>query len=118
MSNNTQPRRKDDEALRLMRSLAEPEESTEEYPVMHGAIQAIYELLRDALVALVKPRDAPDAHKACLTVWLHRSSSLLGAGRVQDLLTAKSGLTDDLKTNADEESMGMAEARGPPPTHA
>lgn len=104
----------------MMRASAELEESTEEHPVMYWAVQATYELLRDPLGALEQPPDAPDAQRACLTIWPRRYSGFLGAGRVQNLITDKSGLTAGLKTNADqEESTGMADARGPPsPTPA
>ncbi len=72
---------KDDEALRLMRSSAALEESTEKHPVTPAAIQPAYELLGDLLLELERHTDSLDAYKASLKAWPRRFNSLLGAAR-------------------------------------
>lgn len=72
---------KDDEALRLMRSSAALEESTEKHPVTPGAIQPATELLGDLLSELDRHTDALGAYTASLKAWPRRFNSLLGAAR-------------------------------------
>ena len=75
---------REEEALRLMRSAAELEQSTEKHPVTPGALQPAYELLGDLLLELGRPAEALEAYQTALERWPRRFNSLLGSARAAD----------------------------------
>src|SRR5438132_9957139 len=74
-----------EEALKLMRSAADLEDSTEKHPVTPGAIVPARELLGDLLLELNKPREALKEFEASLVVSPNRFNGLYGAARAAEL---------------------------------
>lgn len=76
---------KKDEALSLMRSAAELEESTDKSPVTPGAIVPARELLAEMLLEVKRPADALIEFEATLEDAPNRFWSLYSAGRAAEL---------------------------------
>jgi len=72
---------KDSEAVELMRSAADLEDSTDKHPVTPGAILPAREQLGDLLLELAKPSDALVEYRAGLTASPNRLNGLYGAAR-------------------------------------
>jgi hypothetical protein len=72
---------KKEEALKLMRSAADLEDSTEKHPVTPGPIVPAREMLGDLLVDLGEPGQALKEFEASLVASPSRFGSLLGAAR-------------------------------------
>ena len=70
-----------DEAVALLRSAADLEESIEKHPVTPGAVLPARELLGDLLLAQQKPADALKAYEATLAHSPGRFNSVAGAMR-------------------------------------
>jgi hypothetical protein len=77
---------KKEEALQLMRSAADLEDSTEKHPVTPGPILPAREMLGDLLLELRQPRQAAQAFEASLVASPGRFGSLLGAARAANSL--------------------------------
>jgi len=75
---------KKDEALSLMRSAAELEESTDKPPVTPGAIVPARELLGEMLLEVNRPADALIEFEAALEDAPNRFRSLYGAARAAE----------------------------------
>ena len=73
--------KKDEEAVRLARSAAELEASTDKHAVTPGAIVPARELLGDLLLDLRQPGPALQEYEASLAVAPNRLHGLAGAGR-------------------------------------
>jgi tetratricopeptide (TPR) repeat protein len=73
--------KKDAEALELMRSAAELEDSTDKHPVTPGSVLPAREQLGDLLLELGKPSDALVEYRADLTASPNRLNGLYGAAR-------------------------------------
>ncbi|MEK6333694.1 MAG: hypothetical protein AABM67_02025 [Acidobacteriota bacterium] len=76
---------KEEEALKLMRSAAELEDSTEKHPVTPGAILPARELLGELLLELRQPQQALKEFEASLLVSPNRFNGLYGAARAAEL---------------------------------
>jgi tetratricopeptide (TPR) repeat protein len=76
---------RNDDAVRLMRSAAELEDSTEKHPVTPGAILPARELLGDLLLELGRPAEALKEYEASLQTSPNRFKGLYGAGRAAEL---------------------------------
>ena len=76
---------KQEEALQLMRSAADLEDSTEKHPVTPGAIVPARELLGDLLLELREPQQALKEFEAALLVSPNRFDGLYGAARAAEL---------------------------------
>ncbi len=76
---------KNDDALRLMRSAAELEASTDKHNVTPGAILPARELLGDLLLGLNQPAQALPEYEASLHDAPNRFNSLYGAARSAEL---------------------------------
>jgi len=76
---------KQEEALQLMRSAADLEDSTEKNPVTPGAIVPARELLGDLLLELREPQQALKEFEASLLVSPNRFNGLYGAARAAEL---------------------------------
>jgi tetratricopeptide (TPR) repeat protein len=76
--------KKDDEALSLLRSAAELEDSTDKHPVTPGSILPAREQLADLLLELGKPDLALAEYQASLKSAPARFNSYLGASRAAD----------------------------------
>lgn len=76
---------KNDEALALLGSAAELEESTEKHPVTPGSVLPAREMLGDLLLELGRPAEALSAYEASLKTAPNRLSSLSGAARAAQL---------------------------------
>ena len=76
---------KQEEALQLMRSAADLEDSTEKNPVTPGAIVPARELLGDLLLELPEPQQALKEFEASLIVSPNRFNGLYGAARAAEL---------------------------------
>jgi tetratricopeptide (TPR) repeat protein len=74
-----------EDALRLMRSAADLEDSTEKHPVTPGAILPARELLGDLLLELNRPSEALTEYERSLTNSPNRLNGLYGAGRAAQL---------------------------------
>ena len=74
-----------EEALKLVRSAADLEDTTEKHPVTPGAIVPARELLGDLLLELNKPREALKEFEASLVVSPNRFNGLYGAARAAEL---------------------------------
>lgn len=74
-----------DDALQLMRSAADLEDSTEKHPVTPGAILPARELLGDLLLELNRPSEALIEYERSLTNSPNRLNGLYGAGRAAQL---------------------------------
>ena len=73
------------EALRLMRSAAELEDSTEKHPVTPGAVLPAREMLGDLLLELNRPAEALREYERSLANSPNRFNGLFGAGRAAQL---------------------------------
>ena len=76
---------KNENALELMRSAAELEDSTEKHPVTPGAVLPARELLGDLLLELNRPADALKEYEQSLAVSPNRFNGLYGAARSAEL---------------------------------
>lgn len=76
---------KQEEALQLMRSAADLEDSTEKHPVTPGPIVPARELLGDLLLELHEPQQALKEFAAALLVSPNRFNGLYGAARAAEL---------------------------------
>jgi tetratricopeptide (TPR) repeat protein len=76
---------KNPEALRLMRSAADLEDSTDKHPVTPGAILPARELLGDLYLELSQPADALREYERSLADSPNRLNGLYGAGRAAQL---------------------------------
>ena len=76
---------KNSEALRLMRSAAELEDSTDKHPVTPGAVLPARELLGDMLLELGRPDEALREYETSLQTSPNRFGGLYGAGRAAEL---------------------------------
>lgn len=81
--------KKDDEALTLLRSAADLEDSTDKHPVTPGAVLPAREQLADLLVELGQPKEALAEYEHSLKTAPARYNSLLGAAQAAE----KSGET-------------------------
>lgn len=81
--------KKDDEALTLLRSAADLEDSTDKHPVTPGAVLPAREQLADLLVELGQPKEALAEYERSLKTAPARYNSLLGAAQAAE----KSGET-------------------------
>jgi tetratricopeptide (TPR) repeat protein len=76
---------KQEEALKLMRSAADLEDSTEQHPVTPGAIVPARELLGELLLELREPQQALKEFEASLLVSPNRFNGLYGAAKAAEL---------------------------------
>jgi len=76
---------KNEEALKLMRSAADLEDSTEKHPVTPGAVLPARELLGDLLLELNRPSEALIQYERSLENSPNRLNALYGAGRAAQL---------------------------------
>ena len=76
---------KQEQALKLMRSAADLEDSTEKHPVTPGAIVPARELLGELLLELREPQLALPEFEASLLVSPNRFNGLFGAARAAEL---------------------------------
>jgi tetratricopeptide (TPR) repeat protein len=76
---------KNEEALQIMRSAADLEDSTDKHPVTPGAILPARELLGDLLMELRRPVEALKEYEASLQVSPNRFNGLFGAARAAEL---------------------------------
>jgi len=76
---------KQEEALRLMRSAADLEDTTEKHPVTPGAIVPARELLGELLLELREPQQALKEFEASLLVSPNRFHGLYGAAKAAEL---------------------------------
>jgi tetratricopeptide (TPR) repeat protein len=76
---------KQEEALRLMRSAADLEDTTEKHPVTPGAIVPARELLGELLLELREPQQALKEFEASLLVSPNRFNGLYGAAKAAEL---------------------------------
>ena len=74
-----------EEAVRLSRSAAELEDSTEKHPVTPGAILPARELLADLLLEIGQPAAALKEYESVLVSTPNRFNGLYGAGRAAKL---------------------------------
>lgn len=70
-----------EEAVRLMRSAAELESTTDKHPVTPGALLPPNEALGDLLLALERPEEAMAAYRTSDNIWPGRFNTLLGGAR-------------------------------------
>lgn len=76
---------KNDDAVKIMRSAAELEDSTDKHPVTPGAIVPARELFGDLLLELGRPAEALKEYEASLQTSPNRLKGLYGAGRAAEL---------------------------------
>lgn len=76
---------KNTEALQLMRSAADLEDSTDKHPVTPGAVIPARELLGDMLLELERPAEALKEYEVSLQTSPNRFGGLYGAGRAAEL---------------------------------
>ncbi|HKP37968.1 MAG TPA: hypothetical protein VJT71_14010 [Pyrinomonadaceae bacterium] len=76
---------KREEALQLMRSAADLEDSTDKHPVTPGAIVPARELLAELLLELREPQQALKEFEASLLVTPYRFTGLFGAAKAAEL---------------------------------
>ena len=77
--------KKDDDAVRLLRSAADLESSTEKHPVTPGAVLPAREMLGDLLLELNRPADALREYEASLQVAPGRFNGVFGAARAAEI---------------------------------
>ena len=77
--------RKDDEALKLMRSAAALEDSTEKHPVTPGSVIPARELLGELLLEMNQPAQALVEYEASFARDPNRFNGLYGAARAAEL---------------------------------
>ena len=73
-----------DEAVSLMQSAVQLEDSTEKNPVTPGAVLPAHELLADLLMGIHRPRDAFQEYEASLKTAPHRFHAVQGATRAAE----------------------------------
>jgi tetratricopeptide (TPR) repeat protein len=78
-----------EDAVKIMRSAAELEDSTDKHPVTPGAIVPARELLGDLLLELGRPAEALKEYEASLRTSPNRLKGLYGAGRAAELAGEK-----------------------------
>lgn len=76
---------RNEDAVKIMRSAAELEDSTEKHPVTPGSIVPARELFGDLLLELGRPADALKEYEASLQNSPNRLKGLYGAGRAAEL---------------------------------
>jgi tetratricopeptide (TPR) repeat protein len=76
--------KKDDEALALLRSAADLEDSTEKHPVTPGSVVPAREMLADLLLEQGRPADALKEFEASLKVAPGRFNGVFGAARAAE----------------------------------
>lgn len=76
---------KNEEALKLMRSAADLEDSTEKHPVTPGPVVPARELLGDLLLELGEPAQALREYETALQASPNRLNGLYGAARAAEL---------------------------------
>ncbi|MFY9555546.1 MAG: hypothetical protein WAV47_12610, partial [Blastocatellia bacterium] len=76
---------RNEDALRIMRSAAELEDSTDKHPVTPGSILPARELLGDMLLELERPGEALREYQASLQTSPNRFGGLYGAARAAEL---------------------------------
>jgi len=76
---------KNEDAVQIMRSAAELEDSTDKHPVTPGAVVPARELLGDLLLELGRPADALKEYEASLQSSPNRLKGLYGAGYSAEL---------------------------------
>jgi tetratricopeptide (TPR) repeat protein len=76
--------KKDEEAVALLRSAADLEDSTEKHPVTPGSILPARELLADLLLELSRPADSLREYEASLKVAPGRFNGVSGAARAAE----------------------------------
>lgn len=76
---------RNEDAIKIMRSAAELEDSTEKHPVTPGSIVPARELFGDLLLELGRPADALKEYEASLQNSPNRLKGLYGAGRAAEL---------------------------------
>jgi tetratricopeptide (TPR) repeat protein len=76
---------KQEEALKLLRSAADLEDTTEKHPVTPGAIVPARELLGELLLELRQPQQALKEFEASLLVSPNRFNGLYGAAKAAEL---------------------------------
>jgi tetratricopeptide (TPR) repeat protein len=84
---------KQQEALKLMRSAAEMEASTEKHPVTPGEVLPARELFADMLLEMGRYTEAQTEYEAALERSANRFNSLYGAGRAAELAGNKNKAT-------------------------
>jgi tetratricopeptide (TPR) repeat protein len=77
--------KKDEDAVRLLRSAADLESSTEKHPVTPGAVLPAREMLGDLLLELNRPADALREYEASLQVAPGRFNGVFGAARAAEM---------------------------------
>jgi len=77
--------KKDEDAVRLLRSAADLESSTEKHPVTPGAVLPAREMLGDLLLELSRPADALREYEASLQVAPGRFNGVFGAARAAEI---------------------------------
>lgn len=77
--------RKDDEAVALLRSAADLEDSTEKHPVTPGSVLPAREMLADLLLELNRPGDSLKEYEASLKVAPGRFNGVFGAARAAEM---------------------------------
>jgi tetratricopeptide (TPR) repeat protein len=106
-----------EEAVRLMRSAAELEDTTEKHPVTPGAVFPTRELLGDLFLELDQPARALAEFEATLRVSPKRFNAMYGAARAAELSgdrkKAEERYTEliELCTNADSARLELQNAR-------
>ncbi len=73
------------EALAMMRTAADIEDSVDKHPVTPGAVLPARDLLGDMLIDMGKPQEALRAYEASLEISPNRFYSLYGAGYAAEL---------------------------------
>ncbi|HEY0430234.1 MAG TPA: hypothetical protein VGC61_00415, partial [Pyrinomonadaceae bacterium] len=86
-----------EEALRLMRAVAEVDDATEKHPVTPGAILPAREQLGELLIELKQPAAALKAFETSLHAAPNRFNALYGAARAARLAADQSKLAADRK---------------------
>jgi hypothetical protein len=108
---------KTDDALTLMRSAADLEDTTAKPPVTPGPIIPAREMLGELLLELKQPAPALTEFKAALTTSPNRYGALLGAARAADLSGDKPAARTfyaklaAISANGDADRAGLTEAR-------
>jgi tetratricopeptide (TPR) repeat protein len=108
---------KNDEALKLMRSSADLEDSTEKHPVTPGAVVPARELLADLLIELNQPEQAFAEFESSLRNSPNRFNSFYGMVRAAKMLGEKEKLKTvyakliELCSQADVQRLELREAK-------
>lgn len=108
---------RNEDAVKLMRSAAELEDSTDKHPVTPGAIVPARELFGDLLLELGRPAEALKEYEASLQTSPNRLKGLYGAGRAAELAGDKKKAKNfyqklvALSENADGELAEFSHAR-------